>query len=188
MVTRPASSDAWFYPSEFDSDLRGPDLPAGTRAEVLACAWEYVRCVVPEFTSWERYVALVRIIAIGIVAEFHGDGIDAAAEDRVLGYDLDGLLESLFGGSPACGAMAREYRTFLIVTDRLLFPGLLALLRNSDTPHCRSCRYRGSYGADRSGTFGGVELCDECRAVWRAYLVSFPARAARTFSLELGRH
>ncbi|MFD8087600.1 hypothetical protein ACFV4F_38600 [Kitasatospora sp. NPDC059722] len=72
--------------------------------------------MVPEFTSWERYVALVRIIAIGIVAEFHGDGIDAAAEDRVLGYDLDGLLESVFGGSPACEAMAREYRTFLIVT------------------------------------------------------------------------
>ncbi|WP_369354643.1 hypothetical protein [Streptomyces sp. cg2] len=108
--------DSWFYPSVLDSDLQGTDLPDEIKAETRACAWEYIRCVVPEFTNWNRYVALARIIIIGIVAEFHGGIVDIVTDRRPLGYDLDELLDTIFAGTPGHEAMSREYRTFLVVT------------------------------------------------------------------------
>ncbi|MGW1373143.1 hypothetical protein ACWD6P_02545 [Streptomyces sp. NPDC002446] len=113
---RHTARDSWFYPSVLDSDLQGTDLPEEIRAETRACAWEYIRCVVPEFTNWNRYVALTRIIIIGIVAEFHGGMVDIINGRQPLGYDLDELLDTLFEGTPANESMAREYRTFLVIT------------------------------------------------------------------------
>jgi hypothetical protein len=111
-----AQHDAWFYPPELDHDLTDTGLPEHLRAETLACAWEYIRCVVPQYTNWDRYLALVRIVALGTVVEFRGDLADVSAGDHLLGYDLDKLLDTLFSGTPYHEDMAREYRTFLLVT------------------------------------------------------------------------
>ncbi|KAK3682787.1 hypothetical protein B0T22DRAFT_530945 [Podospora appendiculata] len=109
-------SDLWFYPSEIANDLQGVDLPAHFISETLACAWEYARCVIPEYTNWTRYIAFSRIIVVGIVAEFRGSLVDIAASNRVLGYDVDELLATLFGGMPIHEVMARELRAFLLIT------------------------------------------------------------------------
>jgi len=108
--------DAWFYPNIIANDLKGIDLPSEVIAETLACSWEYTRCVIPQFTNWNRYIAFTRIIIIGIIAEFHGALIDVAAGDHILGYDLNELFDILFEGTPGREAMAREYRTFLLIT------------------------------------------------------------------------
>ncbi|GLZ00444.1 hypothetical protein [Actinoplanes sp. NBRC 103695] len=109
-------TDLWFYPDVIARDLEESGLPDAIVAETLACAWEYTRCVIPQFTNWERYVAFTRIIVIGIVAEFRGSLVDVTTGDRVLGYDVDELLGTVFGGTPGHELMAREYRTFLLVT------------------------------------------------------------------------
>lgn len=110
------SENAWFYPDDLRYDLKGSGLPSQEINETLACAWEYIRCVVPEFTDWQRYLALIRIIALGVVAEFRGDAVDVLAGEN-LGYDLDGLLDRLFGGTAAHEDMSREYKTFLLISS-----------------------------------------------------------------------
>ena len=109
-------TDAWFFPSEIENDLRDIDLPERVIGETLACAWEYTRCVIPTYTNWDRYVAFVRIIVIGIIAEFRGALVDVSSGDDILGYDLKELLDTVFAGTPAHEEMAREYRTFLLIT------------------------------------------------------------------------
>lgn len=106
----------WSCPSDLEDDLKGVDLPGEIIAETLACAWEYTRCVIPQFTNWDRYLAFTRIIVIGIIAEFRGRLVDVTAGGDLLGYDLDELLDTVFAGTPGHEDMAREYRTFLLVT------------------------------------------------------------------------
>jgi hypothetical protein len=111
-----APHDIWFYPSDIENDLKDVEIPDGFKKETLACAWEYTRCVIPQFTNWSRYIAFARIIEIGIIAEFRGDLVDVAAGNNILGYDLDKLLDSVFAGTPGHENMAREYRAFLLIT------------------------------------------------------------------------
>ncbi|MEU9243305.1 hypothetical protein [Streptomyces sp. NPDC048385] len=376
LAQRAQHPDTWFYPPELKNDLRNTGLPQETADETLACAWEYVRCIVPEFTDWDRYLALVRIIAVATLAEVHGSLVDVTAGDQLLGYDLGELLETLFSGTPGHRDMARECRANLLISaekssarhgselfrryahavvrsphdwirirdcdalarftiagalacnglrdawfsedefhilaglgdtlydavayykhraegetnntfayagaelrddcfrrfrevlwaldattardprfrvavnflrpfggpihmmmrryrftddgltiglpetedvvrqtrqnyklwhrndaqdsgttqgpryadviaqeEKILFPGLRTMLENSGTPPCGRCRYRESYGAETSGEFGGVELCDACRGEWRTYLTDFPTRAAQILLL-----
>lgn len=108
----------WHYPDEIANDLQHIDLPPAVKAEVLACAWEYSRCVIPQYTNWKRYVAFMRIMIIGTIAEFRGALFDMTSnDDEVLGYDLDQVLDDLFGNSPGAKDMALEYKTFLTVTS-----------------------------------------------------------------------
>lgn len=108
----------WHYPKDIANDLDGVDLPPKIKAEVLACAWEYARCVIPQYTNWKRYVAFMRIIIIGTIAEFKGSLFDLTADDKnMLGFDLDQVLDDLFEDTPGAKDMAREYRTFLTVTS-----------------------------------------------------------------------
>lgn len=108
----------WHYPADIANDLKDVDLPPAVKAEVFACAWEYSRCVIPSYTNWKRYVAFMRIIIIGTIAEFRGSLFDmTSGNDNVLGYSLDGVLDDLFGGTPGAEDMAREYKTFLTVTS-----------------------------------------------------------------------
>lgn len=113
-----SAPDTWFFPDELKNDLRTVGLPDTVVDEILACSWEYVRCVIPHFTNWERYLAFARTIVIGIVAEFCGSLVDVLADgaNLVLGYDLDGLFDIIFAGTPGREDMAREYRTFLLIT------------------------------------------------------------------------
>lgn len=111
-----AKQDKWFYPAEISNDLIQAPLPEAFKHEALACGWEYARCVIPQFTNWDRYVAFVRIIVIAIVAEFRGEIIDVTMTDNVLGYDINVLIDTLFKGTPGHAEMARELRTFLLFT------------------------------------------------------------------------
>lgn len=112
-----AIQNKWYYPNDIAHDLDGIDLPKETKGEILACAWEYSRSVIPQYTNWKRYVAFMRIIVIGIIAEFRGDLVDVTAGPEILGYDLDGVLDGIFHGTPGHLDMAREYKTFLLITS-----------------------------------------------------------------------
>src|SRR4051812_32588323 len=106
-------SDVWFYPPEIKGDLRGTQLPNRFVDETLSTAWEYTRCIIPHFTNWTRYIAYVRLVGISTVAEYNGMLVDVVAEDTILGYNVDNLLNDLFGGTRMHDDMAREFRTNL---------------------------------------------------------------------------
>jgi hypothetical protein len=72
--------------------------------------------VIPQYTNWPRYVAFMRIIIIGIITEFRGELVDISAGDEVLGYSVDQVLAQLFRGTVGHADMAREYKTFLLIT------------------------------------------------------------------------
>ena len=99
-VATPAVGDRWYYPPELANDLQDVNIPEAVKEEVFACAWEYTRCVIPQYTNWPRYVAFMRIIVMGIIAEFRGSLVDVAAGDDILGYDLGATLDALFLGTP----------------------------------------------------------------------------------------
>jgi len=101
-------NERWYYPLDIADDLKDDDLPPRVNEEVLACAWEYTRCFVPEYTNWARYVAFMRIIVIGTIAEFRGSLMDAANDDNTVGYKLTEVLKTL------CGGTAGEYVFFSI--------------------------------------------------------------------------
>jgi hypothetical protein len=56
--------------------------------------------VIPQYTNWSRYVAFMRVIVIGIVAECKGELVEVALGDSLLGYNLTALLMDLFQGTP----------------------------------------------------------------------------------------
>jgi len=89
----------WYYPPDLSNDLKDIDLPTEVKGEVFACAWEYTRCVIPQYTNWPRYVAFMRIIVMGIIAEFRGSMVDVTAGDEILGYNLSEVLDALFLGT-----------------------------------------------------------------------------------------
>ena len=96
----PPVRNKWYYPPDLSNDLQDLSLPKQFREEILACAWEYTRCVIPQYTNWPRYVAFMRVIAICVVAEFRGSLVDVTIGNDVLGYNLDELLDTLFLGTP----------------------------------------------------------------------------------------
>lgn len=65
--------------------------------------------------------------------------------------------------------------------DELLFPGLAEMLDRSAEGHCDDCAFRAVYGAEASGEFGGVKLCETCKLQWQEYLGSLAARTAEAF-------
>ncbi|KAI4629606.1 uncharacterized protein J4E87_002792 [Alternaria ethzedia] len=112
----PPIREKWYYPADIANDLKDFDLPQRIKEEVYACAWEYARCVIPQYTNWNRYVAFMRVIVIGIVAECKGDLVQVSLGDNLLGYNLTALLDELFQGTTEHAAMAREFRCFLLIT------------------------------------------------------------------------
>jgi len=108
--------DKWFFPEELRHGLQTFDLPPRIIDECLACAWEYSRCVIPEWTNWDRYLAFNRTIIIAIIAEFRGDLIPENGSKNVAGYDLDELLKILFCGTTMHEDMSREFKSFLLIS------------------------------------------------------------------------
>jgi hypothetical protein len=82
-----------------------------------------------------------------------------------------------------CRADQATYRDAIRQSGRLLFDGLADVLQRQEPGRnrCDRCRYRMSYGAERLGQFGGVELCDGCRDGWRVHIELLPQRAAAAF-------
>jgi len=76
-----------------------------------------------------------------------------------------------------------SYRDAIKQEGRVLFEGLSEVLQlqETDRKRCGRCRYKTSYGAEKIGQFGGVELCDACRKGWGDYIHSLPRRAAEAF-------
>ncbi|MFB7601006.1 hypothetical protein [Streptomyces sp. NPDC056160] len=107
-----------YYPKEIDGDLRDCGLAEKERIEVLATAWEYVRCGIPEFTNPEKYLAFVRLTALTTVAEYRGDLVDVEEimklDGRVLGYPVRELLDTLFVGSGVGEEMTQEYASSIL--------------------------------------------------------------------------
>lgn len=91
--------ERWYYPPDIANDLDGINIPFRVKQEIFATAWEYTRCVIPEYTNWSRYVAFMRIIVIGIIAEFRGSLMDVANDDNIVGYSLTEVLNTLCGGT-----------------------------------------------------------------------------------------
>ncbi|RMZ73257.1 ABA 3 [Pyrenophora seminiperda CCB06] len=111
-----APVDNWYYPAVFANDLKDVDLPQKVKDEVVTTAFEYARTVIPTYTNWKRYVAFMRTIIIGTIAEFRGNMVDVMAGDEMLGYNLTEVLDGLFAGTRGHTEMAREYRSFLLFT------------------------------------------------------------------------
>ncbi|KAJ7171645.1 hypothetical protein C8R43DRAFT_978911 [Mycena crocata] len=107
---------AWYYPPEIADDLKSGELPDQVKAEILACTFEYTRCVIPQYSNWDRYLAWMRLLMMAIVVEFKGNMVDVMAGDTILGHSLSDTLSSLFAGTPGHEAMAREFRTYLLLT------------------------------------------------------------------------
>lgn len=111
------AQDIYYYPPEIANDLKGVPLSDEIKAECFACAWEYARCVIPHYTNWNRYVAFMRTIIVGIIAEFKGHMVDVSAGDEILGFNLQAILDELFNGTVGHELMCREYRAFLLITS-----------------------------------------------------------------------
>ncbi|KAF8210005.1 ABA 3 protein [Mycena galopus ATCC 62051] len=79
----------------------------------------------------------------------------------------------------------QHYKDVLAASEDVLFGGLAQTLETAGDGNCDNCVHRTSYGAEDTHRFGGVKLCDDCRATWRHFLESFPDRAAKAFP-ELG--
>jgi len=110
--------DNFFYPAEVAGFLDRIDLPKKQRDECLGQSWEYARAVIPTYTNWKRYVAFMKIIIIGIVAEYRGDLFDIATEpNNALGHNFHALIEELFGGTVGQRQMLLEYRCYLLTTQ-----------------------------------------------------------------------
>lgn len=86
--------DTWYYPPDIANDLDGIPLPQRIKGEIFATAWEYTRTVIPHYTNWKRYVAFMRIIVMGIIAEFKGDLVSIHANGVCLLHSLTSLSSS----------------------------------------------------------------------------------------------
>jgi len=115
-IDAPPYHDGWFFPAELRHDLEIPDLPEKIIRESLACAWEYSRCVIPQWTNWDRFLAFNRTIVIAVIAEFRGDLIPKDGGKDMVGYDLEKLLTILFGETSMYEDMSRELRAFLLIS------------------------------------------------------------------------
>ena len=73
----------WSYPAELRYNLETSGLSDKIIDETLACAWEYSRCVIPEWTNWNRYLAFNRTIIIAVIAEFRGDLLGAYPSRKI---------------------------------------------------------------------------------------------------------
>jgi hypothetical protein len=85
-----------YYPDEIKNDLDAVDLPQSIINEILTCAYQYTRCVIPNYCNRRRYFAFMRAVIIATIAEFRGELIDITTGDHVLGHSVEELMEDLF--------------------------------------------------------------------------------------------
>ncbi|MCC2280660.1 hypothetical protein LKL35_35450 [Streptomyces sp. ET3-23] len=168
----PNGGDRWFLPDELSKNLEDkyPGLSRDEAAEVLSAGWEFMRCLVPEFTSWERYLAMTRLLTINLVAEFRASAGDIAFGDLVCGYDIEELLGVVFGDTPVREEMSREYRGMLLLTaaksgmsrHARLLSRLTEALANSPADYfrIRDCDFGSRF------TFAGAMACNEVSGGW----------------------
>ncbi|KAJ7257099.1 BcABA3 [Mycena rebaudengoi] len=112
----PPGKDTWYYPPELANDMEDVHyLSADVKAQLLTSGWEAVRSGTPHYTNWERYLALVRLYIISFFCDFNGQMVNLLASDKILGYSLSSLLDTLFGAMSVRvrESMEREVRCAL---------------------------------------------------------------------------
>ncbi|MEU1984096.1 hypothetical protein [Nocardia sp. NPDC019395] len=114
-MTKTPRIDKWFYPDELEIDLEPYGVQREKIAEIVTQSWELNRCIVPEFSNWDRYMALTRLGVIAYVADYIGRAIDVVDDGPWIGYDIEREFDILFGGSPIRDEMAREFRSAVLV-------------------------------------------------------------------------
>ncbi|RLU86279.1 hypothetical protein CTZ27_25225 [Streptomyces griseocarneus] len=107
----------WFYPPQIREGFNCPELTQAQADESMAHAWEYNRCVCPTFTDWDRYIAFAKFTTIAVVAEFKGELTHPLTVDRPCGYDLDEILETIFGNTVGHEEMSRQARCCFLITS-----------------------------------------------------------------------
>ncbi|CAG8979763.1 hypothetical protein HYALB_00012400 [Hymenoscyphus albidus] len=112
----PVLQDQWYYPQDLENDLQGINLREDQICEAINTAWEYVRIAIPNYTNWNRHIAFTRLILIAVVAEMRGNLVDVVANDNILGFHLEELIDTVFACTPGHKDMAREFRCFLLFT------------------------------------------------------------------------
>ena len=85
-----------YYPDEIRNDLDAVNLPQSIKNQVLTCAYQYTRCVIPNYCNGRRYFAFMRAVIIATIAEFRGELIDITKGDHVLGHSVEILMGDLF--------------------------------------------------------------------------------------------
>lgn len=65
-----------------------------------------------------------------------------------------------------------RYEDVLAGVGHLLYPELTEALERPVENLCSQCIRSVFYGATATKEFGGVDLCDECREMWRSYVRS----------------
>ncbi|KAJ0128745.1 Vacuolar calcium ion transporter [Fusarium oxysporum f. sp. albedinis] len=73
-----------------------------------------------------------------------------------------------------------RYMDTITKLDKLMLPGFCSLLESSAGKHCSYCSNAVSSGSDIR-RFGGVRLCDECKANWRSFMGAARARFSAAF-------
>jgi hypothetical protein len=114
---RPKRGKTWLFPRIFANDLAEIALPESTKQDILSCAWDFARNILPEIRDWGRYIAFVRILVIAFLSEFPGDYLDRLRDaDNLFGYKLNELLELLFChlDEDVRHGVEAELRTFLL--------------------------------------------------------------------------
>ncbi|KAJ7224770.1 hypothetical protein C8J57DRAFT_1591079 [Mycena rebaudengoi] len=106
----PLERDTWYYPPEMADDLKDVDMDDHVKAEILNSSWEFMRCAIPYYTNWNRYLACARLSTITTAVEFLGGNLDVKSSDSFLGYSLSALLAIVFEGTPYHEDMSREFR------------------------------------------------------------------------------
>ena len=88
-MTKTARTDKWFYPDELEIHLEPYGVQREKIAEIITQSWELNRCIVPEFSNWDRYMALTRLGVIAYVADYTGRAIDVVDDGPWIGYDIE---------------------------------------------------------------------------------------------------
>ncbi|MFE0104877.1 hypothetical protein [Streptomyces sp. NPDC059009] len=107
---------------------------------------------------------------------------DSVVEETRRNFKLWYRIDAPDAGQPQPADVER-YEAIMAQEERLLFPGLAAMLNRPDEEKCPRCVRRHAYGAQSIGEVAGVQLCDDCRAVWRAYFLDVPRRVAAALPL-----
>ncbi|KJZ69259.1 hypothetical protein HIM_11352 [Hirsutella minnesotensis 3608] len=99
--------------------------------------------------------------------------VEQARQNFKLWNRVDAIVQEAVNPKRYVDVISRE--------SKLLFPGLATLLEEGGDGNCDSCLYQQSYGAETFGQFGGVQPCDDCKDMWKAFMKGVTARAIEVF-------
>ena len=106
---------------------------------------------------------------------------DAVVSETRLNFKLWHRVDGPTELSPADAPGMERFLEMQKRGEEIMFPELPSLLERGSKPNCDRFFYRISYGSTEIHSFGGVELCCGCRAIWKGYIESLPERVQHIF-------